>query len=135
MRFQQAQWILKSENVDLPNKALGYLLCRQANLDKELESKLTMWLQGDFSLDAVLLNLRPLNRVTAESKRGAFFEEHDQPQDEDEPIEEDDLIEILASYQDVRNALRQTRNARGFYPPASPGAKGKKGQGKGGIGV
>ena len=46
-------------------------------------------------------------------------------------IDEDDLIDVLANYQDVRNALRQSRNARDFYPPTSPGFKGKKGQSKG----
>ena len=67
VRFQQAQATLRSEGVDLPNKAAGYLLYRQANLDRDSEAKLTTWLQGDFSLDAVLLNLRKLDRVSAES--------------------------------------------------------------------
>ena len=40
-------------------------------------------------------------------------------------------MDVLASYQDVRQALKQTRNVRGFYPPRFPGAKGKKGHGKG----
>ena len=55
VRFQQAQSVVKAEGVDLPTKASGYLLYRQANLDKESEAKLTTRLQGDFSLDAVLL--------------------------------------------------------------------------------
>ena len=136
--------MLKAEGVDLPTKASGYLLYRQANLDKESEAELTTRLQGDFSLDAVLLNLRKLDRVAVESKRGTFFEklgydeESEWPEEEEgedyfptfepelegastengEVIEEDDLIDILASYQDVQSALRQNRNARGLYPPA-----------------
>ena len=45
VRFQQAQATLRSEGVDLPNKAAGYLLYRQANLDRDSEAKLTTWLQ------------------------------------------------------------------------------------------
>ena len=107
----------------------------------------------------MLANLRRLDRVSVESKKGNFFEEHDagdaideewqddgdegdyfpvwDPEhdggqdDEEEIIDEDDLIDTLASYQDVRNAFRQNHNARGFYPPTTPGGKGKKGQSKG----
>ena len=67
--------MLKSEGVNLPVKASGYLLYRQVNLDKESDAKLTTWLQGDYSLDTVLSNLRRLDRVTTEGKKGVFFEE------------------------------------------------------------
>ena len=131
---------LAAEGLDLPTKASGYLLYRRANLDKESEAKLTIWLQGDFSLDAVLLNLRKLGRVAVESKREWPEEEEGEdyfptfePElegasaEDGEVIEEDDLIDILASYQDVRRALRQNRNARAWI--LSSGKSRLKGQG------
>ena len=51
VRFQQAQSVLKGEGVDLPSKAVGYLLYSQANLDREADSKFTTWIHGDYSLD------------------------------------------------------------------------------------
>ena len=38
-----------------------------------------------------------------------------------EIVEEDELLEVLASYQDVRDSLRMARNGRGYYPKACKG--------------
>ncbi|CAE7422825.1 C15C7.7, partial [Symbiodinium pilosum] len=133
VRFQQAQATLRSEGVDLPNKAAGYLLYRQANLDRDSEAKLTTWLQGTFFGEQ-----EPEQDEEDEWPEDGddYFPVWDEAQDSVEPdendvIDEEDLVDVLASYQDVRQALKQTRNVRGFYPPRFPGAKGKKGHGKG----
>ena len=67
VRFERSQALLKEEGVELPTKAVGYLLVKQANLDSELEGRLITWLAGDYSRDTVTANLRRLERVTAES--------------------------------------------------------------------
>ena len=66
-------------------KAAGYLLYRQANLDHELDSRLTTWLAGDFSLDNVTANLRRLERVVAERGKKVFWADSpDAPEEEPE---------------------------------------------------
>ena len=181
VRFTQSQRALRDEGVELPSKAQGYLLYRQANLDKDLEARLLTWLAGDYSLDAVTANLRRLDRAMNEGhKRGTTFyedgghtddddqdrypDEHDayyqdyaydqepaheeqneetyyqQPALEDvfdEVVEEDDLLDVLASYKDVRESMRQSRNGRGFYPKGKgnsfgplPSSSSHKGAGK-----
>ncbi|CAE7843272.1 GIP, partial [Symbiodinium necroappetens] len=46
-------------------------------------------------------------------------------------VEEDELLEVLASYQDVRDSLRMARNGRGYYPKGSKGSFGPLPSGKG----
>ena len=156
VRFAQAQSQLKDQGVDLPPKAQGYLLYKQANLSQELESRLLTWLGGDFSKDTVVANLRRLDRVMTESpKKGAAFFEGDHNDEEaeaedydiaeDEPVfedflaeafgdsdlvEEEDLLEVLASYQDTREQIRQQKNGRGFFPLSQKG-KDSRSKGKG----
>ena len=48
------------------------MLYRQANLDHELDARLTTWLAGDFSLDNVTASLRRLERVSAEGGKKVF---------------------------------------------------------------
>ena len=89
VRFSQAQAQLKDQGVDLPPKAQGYLLYKQANLSQELESRLLTWLAGDFSKDTVA-NLRRLDRVVTDSpKKGTTFYEED-PDGEDPEANADD---------------------------------------------
>ena len=67
VRASHALAELKAEGVDLPAKAAGYLLFRQANLDKELESRVVTWLAGDYTKDVVIANLRRLDRINSSS--------------------------------------------------------------------
>ena len=88
IRFEKAQAILKDEGVTLPTKAVGYLLHRQANLDAELDGRLTTWLAGDYSKDNVLANLRRLERVHQETGKKVFLGlGEEEPQEEEWPEE------------------------------------------------
>ena len=84
----------KGEGVDLPSKVAAYLLYRQANLDREADSKFTTWIHGDYSLDTVLANLRRLDRVSGEGKKGNFFEERDAEEAFDEDWQEDGVSSL-----------------------------------------
>ena len=96
VRFERSQALLKEEGVELPTKAVGYLLVKQANLDSELEGRLITWLAGDYSRDTVTANLRRLERVTAESssKRSSYW-----AADEPEEEEWDDENEFYPAFQ------------------------------------
>ena len=166
IRAGNAQALLKDEGVDLPSKAAGYLLFRQANLDSELESRLTTWLAGDFSRDNVVANLRRLERVHQEGSKKTFIadlgdqdgeeagplEEHeaflyDGPEEDSgedfvylnegelaDVMDEDEVMEALATYQQVRQHLKDTRLGRKFRrpPPLDSKGTGKFGKGFGG---
>ena len=70
--------------MELPTKAVGYLLHRQANLGPELDGRLTTWLAGDYSKDNVLAKLRRLERVHQEGAKRAFvFDYSENPEGED----------------------------------------------------
>ena len=73
IRFERAQNMLKEEGVTLPTKAVGYLLHRQANLDAELDGRLTTWIAGDYSKDNVLAKLRRLERVHQDGGKKVFL--------------------------------------------------------------
>ena len=62
------------------------MLYRQANLSHELDSRLTTWLAGDFSLDNATANLRCLEKVVAEGGKKVFWT--DFPEGADEEPEE-----------------------------------------------
>ena len=151
IRFERAQAMLKDEGVELPTKAVGYLLHRQANLDPELDGRLTAWLAGDYSKDNVLAKLRRLERVHQEGSKKAFvFDDPENPEGDNwgeetqgetyypedseddkgyiylgdaepsEVYEEEDLLEALASYQEVRQRIKDQRLGRKYFK--SPGA-------------
>ena len=159
----------KDEGGELPTKAVGYLLHRQANLDPELDGRLTTWLAGDYSKDNVLAKLRRLERVHQEGSKKAFvfddpenpdgdswgeetqgeiYYQEDSEDDEgyiylgdaepSEVFEEEDLLEALASYQEVRQRIKDQRLGRKYFKnpgvgkgsfPKGPAAS--KGKGKG----
>ena len=162
VRASNAQALLKDEGVDLPSKASGYLLFRQANLDSELEARLTTWLAGDFSKDNVVANLRRLERVhqegskkvlladfgDADGEEAGHFEEqeaflYDGPEEDSgedfvylndgdlaEVMDEDEVMEALATYQQVRQHLKDTRLGRKFRRPPPLEGKGSHKFGK-----
>ncbi|CAE7806642.1 GIP, partial [Symbiodinium necroappetens] len=156
VRASNAQALLKDEGVDLPSKAAGYLLFRQANLDSELEARLTTWLAGDFSRDNVVANLRRLERVHQEGSKTVLLADfgdadgeeaghlgeqeaflYDGPEDDSgedfvylndgdlaEVMDEDEVMEALATYQQVRQHLKDTRLGRKFRRPPPLEGKG-----------
>ena len=82
--------------------------------------------------------------LTNETYVGEFLpEEGESDLDEDyvyigendmqEVIDEDQMLEALATYQDVRRSLREQRTGRGYYPQgkSSSASSGGKGKGKG----
>ncbi|CAE7574436.1 C15C7.7 [Symbiodinium natans] len=162
VRASHALAELKAEGVDLPAKAAGYLLFRQANLDKELESRVVTWLAGDYTKDVVIANLRRLDRINSSSSgskamlwteteegegQEVYYENHEhygepefylEAEDEEDEnyvyledgeldavYEEGDVMEALASYQHVRQQLKEQQKGRQYYQP-NLGKKGGK---------
>ena len=102
---------------------------------------------GKYDKVSIVKSLRKLDKVIKDSKgRGSYLEEvsqvpeesypieYDLGDDDDDPdfvfvaegdldqiIEESDVHEALAAYQDVRRALKEQRSGRGFFG----GGKGK----------
>ncbi|CAE7342212.1 unnamed protein product, partial [Symbiodinium microadriaticum] len=84
VRFTQSQRTLRDEGVELRSKAQGYLLYRQANLDRDLDARLLIWLAGDYSLDR---NLRRLDGAMSEGC-ATFFEDGGCGENEDQEWDE-----------------------------------------------
>ncbi|CAE7642994.1 GIP, partial [Symbiodinium necroappetens] len=110
IRFQRAQAVLKDEGVTLPVKAAGYLLFRQANSSRRLEQvhteggrKTYLAEEGDQGEDRY-------DTVPADSFLGEATEEEEEDDENwvylkdghlDQVLEEDDVLEALATYQQV----------------------------------
>ena len=155
-RMERAFHHLTKEGVELPDGAKGYILFRQASLSDSQEQKLTTWAEGKYGRSEIVSGLRGLDKVLRESSKSTFMVEpepfeqstfewemqNEAEEDEnyvyladgdlDQVLEEDDVHSALASYREVRQALKDQRLGRGFY---NPGFKGKskgyeKGSGK-----
>ena len=122
-------------------------MCRQARLSNVQEDQLTTWTEGKFGRDVVIKALRRLDKVREQpgpAKRGAYFDEvdpdHGEPEDEsdyDEEYvymeqadlqdiyEESEVKQALATYQQVRRALQDQKNAREYFPTEKPKGKGR----------
>ena len=147
---------LKDEGVDLSSLVRGYIMFRQANLGTTQEDQVTTWTQGQYERSDVVKALRKLEKVqkdrgsksymtadydAPEEDDGIFWEDDDDENfvyvgegDLDQIFEEADLQEALATYQQVRRALRDQRNSRGWQPPGKGGGKIQFGpSGKGGF--
>ena len=158
VRMDAAFKNLKDEGVDLPSEARGYVMFRQARLSSVQEDQLTTWTEGRFSRDVVIKAMRKLDKVREQggsSKKASYFDEgenqaeadYEEESDHDEEyiyMEQSDLQDVyeeaevkqaLATYQQVRRALQDQKNAREYYPTEKPKGKGKgsgkKGGGKG----
>ena len=150
---------LKDEGVDLPPVVKGYVMFRQATLQATQEDQVTTWTSGNFDRSEVVKALRKLEKVQKErngqkhyileddealkSDEGASWELYEGDEeienfvyvgegDLDQVFEEEDLHEALATYQQVRKALRDQRTSRGWNPPSK--GSGKIGFGSGGKG-
>ena len=149
---------LSKEGVDLPSGAIGYIMYRQASLTDAQDQRLQTWCEGKYDRDSVVKALRRLDKVIRDKhgKSGylvnsedafdpenAYFQDYQEyPEDnsDDEFIfvaegdldviyEEKDMLEALASYKEVRQALKDQKTNRGYYP--GKGFHGSKGKGKG----
>ena len=158
-RMERSFIQLAKEGVDLPSGAKGYIVYRQASLSKNQEQRVQTWCEGSYEQKEVLKALRKpgkvlkekpgkghyLNQINEDSEyvfhqetvEGTGLDEDEDDQyiwiaegDLDEIMPEEQVQEALASYKEVRNALRDQRNNRGFYPKG----KGKFGNSFGGKG-
>ena len=139
------------KEVKLPDVVKGYIIFRQCNLTQTQEDQVTTWTQGKYDRDVVVKALRRLEKVQKEKagSKGYLAEADDEnvaeetfgnfPDEEDADIEqyvyladgdldqifdEDDVHAALATYQQVRRAIRDQKTARGFkgYKSAGKGA-------------
>ena len=151
IRFQKSQAQLQDEGVTLPPKAAGYLLYRQdfsvdsvtANL-RRLErvsaegSKKVFWADGpEGPEEEVEESYAEPNLILYDEGGWPEDLEDDDPNvylqegDLDEVLEEE-VADALATYQQVRQQIKDTRLGRQFFrPPSAAGKSRKKGGGKG----
>ena len=132
---------LRKEGVDLPESAQGYILYRQASLSEFQEQRLLVWADGKYDRNSIVKGLRKLDKVVKEKGKSNyltnlpedeaenFAEEHYLIADEEDDdnfiyLQEGDLDEILtgeevlsalASYQDIRKAVKEQQKGRGYY--------------------
>ena len=137
---------LAREGVTLPDEAIGYIVYRQASLNEGQDQKVLTWTQGKYGRAAMITSLRRLDKVIREKARGHFWEEaegyergpagNEEASDEeyiyieegdlDQVMDEDKVQTALASYREMRQALKDQRTSRGYFPPKGKG----KGTGK-----
>lgn len=154
IRSDRAFQELQDEGVTLGDQVKGYVIFRQSNLSTVQEDQITTWTQGKYDRENVVRALRKLDKVqkdragsknylmendeeleTAETF-GSFdpdgendYENYVYMMDGDmnQIFDEEPLQEALATYQQVRQALRDQRVSRGWSSKGSN--KGKFGQG------
>eukprot|EP00435_Cladocopium_sp_Y103_P038583 s3836_g10.t1 len=150
-RMQRNFGLLAKEGVDLPSGAKGYIIFRQSSLTEAHDQRVQTWCEGSYDEKAIIRSLRKLDKVIKEKGgKSHYVTEADDPSAVDEGtigdyvngtdqsdeeyiyVADGDLdviyvVEALASYQQVRQQLKEQRLGRGFYPGKGqrPGAKGK----------
>ena len=151
-RMDKAFHRLRKEGVDLPDGAEGYILYRQSNLNESQDQRFLVWADGKYDRRSVIHALRKLDKVVKEKSKGHYVSEVDsenmeafltedpygmiaedddenyvylQEGDLDNILEEDDVIAAMASYQEIRKAVKDQQKGRGYYK-----GFGKKGFGK-----
>ena len=158
-RMERSFALLAKEGVDLPKGATGYIMYRQAALTESQDQRILTWCEGRYDRDAIVKALRRMDKVVkekgsrssnyvmdseqvSENAQGGFPEEiYVESDDEfiyiaegdlDGIYEEKDMLEALASYKEVRQALKEQKTSRGFFPGRGFGiGKGtSKGKGK-----
>eukprot|EP00435_Cladocopium_sp_Y103_P009169 s1995_g2.t1 len=130
---------LAEEGVKLDDQVKGYIMFRQGNLSQTQEDQVTTWTQGKYDRADVVKAFRKLDKVQREksSKHFATYEEDegiseegDDEEDSEEYVylgesdlqqvyEESELQEALATYQQVRKAIKEQKTGRGYYGPKS----------------
>eukprot|EP00435_Cladocopium_sp_Y103_P020155 s1114_g4.t3 len=149
---------LAKEGISLPESAQGYIVYRQASLSEAQDQRFLVWSDGKYDRSSVVKALRKLDKVVKERGKsnylmdapeydgGIFSAEGegiwDAENDDDENyvyiqegdlgevMDEEDVMHALASYREIRQAMKDQRKGRGFYGKGV-GSKGKsKGAGK-----
>ena len=144
-RMEKAFTRLSREGVELPDGAQGYILYRHASLNEHQDQRLLVWSEGRYDKSSMVKGLRKLDKVLKEKGKNAYmfedehqaFEaEEDNETDSEEYIyladgdldpvyEEKDVMAALASYKEAREALKNQKLSRGYFPPAKGRGKGR----------
>ena len=154
-RMQRNFSLLSKEGVDLPSGAKGYIIFRQSSLTEAHDQRVQTWCEGSYDEKVIIRSLRKLDKVIkeksgkshyvmegqdeAEADEGTIGDYVTGPDQSDEEYiyvadgdldviyEEKDMVEAMASYQQVRQQLKEQRLGRGFYQGKGQrqGAKGK----------
>eukprot|EP00434_Breviolum_minutum_P042285 symbB.v1.2.037631.t1/scaffold5609.1/size25375/3 len=113
---------LGKEGVTLPDGAVGYIIYRQSKLDKVVKDKPKSTYFGDHGEED-----KGIKEDADEESDGehVYLAEGDLNKIYEEP----EIVEALASYREVRQALKDQKKGRGFFPAKSFG-KGGFGGGK-----
>ena len=158
-RMERSFVLLAKEGVTLPPGAIGYIIYRQSSLTEAQEQRVQTWCEGKYEREPIIRALRRLDKVIKEkgtknsyateiggtpSQEHVYVGEQEQEtkQSDGEHIfvaegdldviyEEPEMLEALASYQEVRQALKDQRNSRGYFPGKGGFSYGKGGKGKG----
>eukprot|EP00435_Cladocopium_sp_Y103_P026760 s1698_g6.t1 len=136
LRQDAAYRELAEEGVKLTDDVKGYVMFRQANLSQMQEDQVTTWTQGSYDRSAVIKAFRKLDKVQKDKsgKHFATYEDgsEDEMQSDDgdseefvylgesdlqQVYEESEIQEALATYQQVRRAIKDQKVGRGYYAP------------------
>ena len=158
-RLERSFAMLTKEGVELPKGATGYILYRQASLTESQDQRVLTWCEGRYDRDSMVKALRRLDKVLKEKASKSNYvmdsesvvtsehgnlpaEPYDDSGDEyiyvvegdlDGIYEEQDMLEALASYREVRQALKEQKTNRGYFPGKGLGGGTVKGKGKGKV--
>lgn len=149
---------LLDEGVQLNDTVKGYVIYRQANLAGAQEDQVTTWTAGKYDRESIVKALRKLEKIQKDKVGSKSYLVDDEEGDTyvlenyvendeeienyvyvgegdlDQVFEEADLHEALATYQQVRKAIRDQRTSRSWQPATKGGGKvGFGGNGKGGL--
>lgn len=157
-RMERGFTLLVKEGVTLPPGAMGYIIYRQSSLNEAQEQRVQTWCEGKYERGPIIQALRRLDKVIKEKSKGSYVAETEKVMasehnyvgeseidaeasdgdhvfiaegDLDVIYEEPEMLEALASYQEVRQALKDQRTNRGYFPGKGSGGFGKGGKGKG----
>ncbi len=158
-RMERGFTLLAKEGVTLPSGAVGYIIFRQSSLNEAQEQRVQTWCEGKYDREPIIKALRRLDKVVKEKgNKNSYAVEVENAStsehvyvgenevegevsdgdhifiaegDLDVIYEEPEMLEALASYQEVRQALKDQRTNRGYFPGKGGGGYGKgKGKGK-----
>ena len=151
LRQDAAYRELAEEGVKLSDDVKGYVMFRQGNLSQTQEDQVTTWTQGSYDRAAVIKAFRRLDKVHKEKggrhfasyegdSDGEFVEEDGDSEefvylgegDLQQVYEEEEIQEALATYQQVRKAIKDQKVSRGYFGPRSNSSAQSSSGGKGG---
>ena len=140
IRQERNFFLLEKEGLKMDETAVGYIVYRQAALTENQDLRFSAWSEGKFDLKTVQRNLRKLEKVIPEHKRGGssaayVMDEEDATDEEfenflaegndqwvyveetelDQEWEESDVQVALATYQEVRKAIQTQQKNRQYY--------------------